>query len=169
MQFIGKLRSTIKINLSPSAATLPVHPVISCLLDYFTHFLIGLIVPAFAPNWSILNLAASESIKNISHIKPSSNIHVNQNKICKTYISVASQVAQWVKNLLPCRRRRTQGSVPVSGRSTGRGKGNPCQYSCQETPMHRGALWATVRGVAESDMTEVTEYAHVLVTYHYKT
>ena len=35
--------------------------------------------------------------------------------------------------------------------------------------MHRGALWATVRGVAESDMTEVTEYAHVLVTYHHKT
>ena len=27
--------------------------------------------------------------------------------------------------------------------------------------MHRGALWAAVRGVAESDMTEVTEYAHV--------
>ena len=109
MQFIGKLRSTIKINLSLSAATLPVHPVISCLLDYFRHFLIGLIVPAFAPNWSILNLAASEFIKNISHIKPSSNIHVNQNKICKTYVLVASQVAQWVKNLLPCRRRRTQG------------------------------------------------------------
>ena len=94
MQFIGKLRSTIKINLALSAATLPVHPVISCLLDYFRHFLIGLIVPAFAPNWSILNLAASEFIKNISHIKPSSNIHVNQNKICKTYVLVASQVAQ---------------------------------------------------------------------------
>ena len=35
--------------------------------------------------------------------------------------------------------------------------------------MHREALWAAVHGVAESDMPEVTEYAHVLVIYHYKT
>ena len=32
----------------------------------------------------------------------------------------------------------------------GEGNGNPLQYSCQENPMDRGALWVTVHGVAES-------------------
>ena len=40
------------------------------------------------------------------------------------------------------------GSIPGSGRSTGKGNGNPLQYSCLENPMDRGALRATVHGVA---------------------
>ena len=31
---------------------------------------------------------------------------------------------------------------------------NPLQYSSQDNPMNREARWATVHGVAESDMTE---------------
>ena len=42
------------------------------------------------------------------------------------------------------------GSIPGSGRSPGEGKGNPLQYSCLESPMDRGAWWATVHGVAKS-------------------
>ena len=38
--------------------------------------------------------------------------------------------------------------------------GNPLQYSCMENPMDRGAWQATVLGVTESDMSEVTEHAH---------
>ena len=42
------------------------------------------------------------------------------------------------------------GSIPVSGRSPGEGKGNPLQYSCLENPMDRGAWQATVHGIAKS-------------------
>ena len=40
--------------------------------------------------------------------------------------------------------------IPESGRSSGRGHGDPRQYSCLQNPMGRGALRATVHGVAKS-------------------
>ena len=46
------------------------------------------------------------------------------------------------------------GAIPRSRRSPGGGNGNLFQYSCLGNPMDRGALWATVHGVAELDMTE---------------
>ena len=46
------------------------------------------------------------------------------------------------------------GSIPGLGRSPGGRNGNPPQDSCFENSMDRGACWATVRGVVESDMTE---------------
>ncbi|XDA71135.1 hypothetical protein R6Z07F_001490 [Ovis aries] len=42
------------------------------------------------------------------------------------------------------------GFSPGSGRSPGKGNGNPLQYSCLGNPMERGAWWATVHGVAKS-------------------
>ena len=36
------------------------------------------------------------------------------------------------------------------GRSPGGGNGNQLQYSCLESPMDRGAWWATVHGVTKS-------------------
>ena len=44
------------------------------------------------------------------------------------------------------------GSIPGSGRSPGEGNGNPLQYSCLGNPMDRGAWWATVHGVAKSQI-----------------
>ena len=53
------------------------------------------------------------------------------------------------------------GSIPGWGRSPGEGNGNPLQYSCLENPMDGGAWWATVHGVAKSqirlsDLTNLT-------------
>ena len=45
------------------------------------------------------------------------------------------------------------GSILGSGRSPGEGNDNPPQYSCLGNPTNRGAWWATVHGVAKSDMT----------------
>ena len=42
------------------------------------------------------------------------------------------------------------GSIPGSGKSPGEGNGNPPQYSCLENSMDRGAWWATVHGVTNS-------------------
>ena len=44
------------------------------------------------------------------------------------------------------------GSTPGSGRSPGKGNGNPLQYSCLENPMDGEAWWAM--GRKESDTTE---------------
>ena len=41
-------------------------------------------------------------------------------------------------------------SIPGSGRSPGRGKGNPLQDSCLENFMDKGAWWATVHEVSKS-------------------
>ena len=52
--------------------------------------------------------------------------------------------------------RRDAGSIPGLGRPCGGGHGNPLQYSYLENPMDRGAWWAAVHRVTESDRTEAT-------------
>ena len=47
-------------------------------------------------------------------------------------------------------------SIPGSGQSSGGGHGNPLQYSCLKNPMDKGAWWATVPRIPESDMTVAT-------------
>ena len=46
------------------------------------------------------------------------------------------------------------GLIPGSVRSLGKGNGYTFQYSCLENSKNRGAWWATVHGVEESDTTE---------------
>ena len=43
------------------------------------------------------------------------------------------------------------------------GNGHPLQYSCLGNPIHRGAWWAAVHGVTESDRTEAASHAWSLV------
>ena len=69
--------------------------------------------------------------------------------------SRASQVELLVKNPpANAGNIRDVGLIPVSGRSPGGGHGDPVQYSCLGSPTDRGARWAAVHGVPESDMTE---------------
>ena len=64
----------------------------------------------------------------------------------------ASLVAQTVKNLPAM--QETWVCSPGRLISFGQGNGNLFQYSCLENSMDIQAWWATVYGVAESDMTE---------------
>ena len=67
----------------------------------------------------------------------------------KVYLSLCFLGGSVVKN--PSANAGDSGSIPGLGRSPGGGLGNPLQHPCLETPMDRGAWWATVHGVAESD------------------
>ena len=44
------------------------------------------------------------------------------------------------------------GSIPGLGRSPAEGNNNLLQYSCLEKPTERGAWWATVHGIAKSQI-----------------
>ena len=52
---------------------------------------------------------------------------------------------------------RDLGSVSGLERSPGGEPSNPLQYSCLKNSRDRGACWATVHKVTESDTTGVTE------------
>ena len=45
-------------------------------------------------------------------------------------------------------------TIPRSRRFPGEGNGSPLQYSCLESPMDRGAWWATVHGATELDTND---------------
>ena len=67
-----------------------------------------------------------------------------------------------------------EGSIPGLGRPPGEGNGIPHQYSCLGKPMDREARWATLHGVAKSQMqlrihacahTHTHTYTHLRVTW----
>ena len=56
------------------------------------------------------------------------------------------------------------GSKPGSGKSLGKGNGNPLQFSSLENPMDGGAWWATVHGVGKSQ-TRLSEFTFFVYIY----
>ena len=52
------------------------------------------------------------------------------------------------------------GSIPGSGRSSGREHGTPLHYSCLGNSMDRGAWWATVHGVTKTRPQLNKEHTH---------
>ena len=60
-----------------------------------------------------------------------------------------------VKNLPVNARTHDMDLITGLGRSLGGQHGNPLQYSCLGNPKGRGAWWARVQRVIESDMTEL--------------
>ena len=77
----------------------------------------------------------------------------------------ASQVVLVVKNL-PANVGdiRDADLIPGSGRSPGRGHGNPLQYSCLGNPIDRGAWQATVHGVANSWTRLIHPHGRIIFT-----
>ena len=64
---------------------------------------------------------------------------------------MTSQMVLLVKNLPPSAGdTRDMGSILEWGRSPRVGYGNPCQSSCLENSMDRGAWQVTVHGVSKS-------------------
>ena len=59
------------------------------------------------------------------------------------------------------------GSISGSGRSPGRGNGNPLQYSCLENPMDRGAWQAIVHRVTkcQSQLKQISTQAPTYVEW----
>ena len=74
-------------------------------------------------------------------------------------MSLASLVAQRIKRLPAV--QVDLGLIPVSGRSSGEGNGNPLQYLCLENPMDRGTWYATVHVVAKSQ-TRLSDFTFPL-------
>ena len=77
--------------------------------------------------------------------------HTEKEKYHRVTYMEAPQVALVVKNpTINGGDTRDLCLIPGSGRSPGRGHGNPLQYACLENPMDRRAYWVPVHKVAKN-------------------
>ena len=66
------------------------------------------------------------------------------------YLLNCTGIPMWVSGVESTCHAGDLGSISGWGRSPGGGNDNPLQFSCLGNPMDRGAWWATVHRVAES-------------------
>ena len=74
--------------------------------------------------------------------------------LIEVIISLPKKIAGGINNFRST--KYVVGFLSLSLEKEGEGNGNPLQCSCLENPRDRGACWAAVYRVAESDTTEVT-------------
>ena len=60
------------------------------------------------------------------------------------------EMVRWYHQLHGHEFKQALGSILGSEKSPGEGHDNPLQYSCPKNPMDRGAWWATVYRVTQS-------------------
>ena len=68
-------------------------------------------------------------------------------------VMVTSELLWWLIGKESACKAGDIGVIPGLGRSPREGNGNPLQYSCLETPLDRGAWWATVHGGCKKSQT----------------
>ena len=68
-------------------------------------------------------------------------------------VLVTSELLWWLIGKESACKAGDIGVIPGLGRSPREGNGNPLQYSCLETPLDRGAWWATVHGGCKKSQT----------------
>ena len=105
--------------------------------------------------WSLNNTGSNC----VSLLIPSVSLFSVNKYYSTTYPVRASRVALVVRNPpTNAEDSRDVGSIPGSGRSPGKGNGNPLQCSCLGNPMDRGAWWATVHGVMKKSWTRLSTH-----------
>ena len=73
------------------------------------------------------------------------------------WLAVGFPSGSVVKNLPAMKEKQETYLIPESGRSPGRGNGNPLQDPCWESPIDRGAWRAMVHGIAKSHTQPSTQ------------
>ena len=90
------------------------------------------------------------------------SIYVLYEHICFVFIYSYFLHPRWFSSKESTCNAGDKSSISGLGRSPGEGSGNPLQYPCLVNLMDRGAWWATVRGAAESGMTEQLTLTYLL-------
>ena len=113
---------------------------------------------------AVCNLYLSISLERIFSLYKDILLHGhsknNQNQELSLNIGLISNLLpRWLMGKNPPADIEDVGLIPGFGRSPGGKNGDPLQYSCLGNPIDRGAWWATVHGVTNSQ-TRFSNWAH---------
>ena len=118
---------------------------------YLQYFLLPIFQSTFSPAFCHCNshLLCTLQHDRKSQKAPGLNLHLPADLFFKSLTDFLG-LPRWLSGKESACNKGDLDSISGSGRSPGRGHGNPLQYSCLENPTDREAWWATVDGVAKS-------------------
>ena len=137
--FAGKVMSLFLNMLSRLVITFPPRSK-SLLISWLQSLSAVILEPPKIKSDTVCTVSPS-----ISHEVMISLLIYNKHKVDYALSFHGGSVVK--KPLYQCRRHEFDCG---SGGSPGEGNGNPLQYPCLGNPMHRGAWWVTVHGIAKS-------------------